>query len=68
MDDQEKFKRNMEKAGYKVEDYNGRWFYHGWAVRCEREEEQAVIRATKVRLQKDQMGLGLIIYPSRGRC
>jgi hypothetical protein len=67
MDDQEKFKKDMERAGYEVEDYNGRFFYRGYAVRCEREQEQDVIRATKVRLQKDQMGLGLILYPVKSR-
>ena len=58
------FRRDMEEAGYEVKDYDGRYFYHGPAVRCERREEQDIIRATKVKLQSDSMGLGTIMYPA----
>jgi hypothetical protein len=68
MDDQEKFKEDMLEAGYVVdEDYGGRNYYRGYAVRCSREEEQDVIRATTVRLQSDSMGLGMILYPTKSR-
>ncbi len=59
------FVTDMEQAGFDVEHYHGRFFWEGPAVRCEREDEQDVIRATKVRLQSDSMGLGTIFYPVR---
>lgn len=58
------FVDDMEAAGYDVEHYRGRSFWTGPAVRAtERDREQDIIRATKVRLQSDSMGLGSIWYP-----
>jgi len=59
------FAEDMEDAGFEVDyDYHGRAYYVGPAVRIERHEEQAVIRATKISLRCDSMGKGLIMYPT----
>lgn len=59
-----RFVRDMEKAGFEVEHYRGRNYYTGPAVRVEGQKEMlAVIRATKITLQRDDMGLGSIWYP-----
>ena len=59
----QQFREDMREAGYEVEEYNGRYFYRGPAVRCD--DLQDAIRATKVRLQSDQMGKhGYIVYPA----
>ena len=60
---QAQFRNDMENAGYEVLFYHGRWFYEGWAVDVEKDELQDVIRSTDVKLQWDEMGLGLIVYP-----
>ena len=58
------FVEDMEKAGYEVQDYQGRFFLTGPAVRVTAPGEyQDVIRASDVELQCDTLGLGLIIYP-----
>lgn len=57
------FTKDLENAGYEVSDYNGRYFYHGPAVSCEKNEFQNIVRKTSVRLQWDQLGLGIIVYP-----
>ena len=56
----------METAGYKWEDYNGRYYYHGPAVRTDEDNGptlQDVIRATKVALQWDNLARDWIVYP-----
>lgn len=57
----------MEKAGIEHEEYHGRFFYYGPAVRTNEKgfpTRQDVIRATKVELQWDNLGkLDFIIYP-----
>ncbi len=54
----------MEKAGREVENYRGRNFYNGPAVRVDESELQGVIRKTRVKIQWDTMGkTGIIIYP-----
>lgn len=59
------FVADMEDAGFEVEHYRGRNFWTGPAVRG---EMQDVARATKVRIQTDSMGLGVICYPvARGK-
>lgn len=60
-----KFTDDMDNGGYGVEDYRGRNFYEGPAVRIDDASElQDVIRATDVQLQWDQLGRdSLIIYP-----
>ena len=60
----EKFIDDMEEAGFDLdEDYHGRYGWTGPAVECETGELQDVIRATPVKLQWDQLGKGLIVYP-----
>ncbi len=63
----EQFVKDMEKAGIEYEEYNGRFFYHGPAVKTKEEgfpTRQDVIRATKVKLQWDNLGkLDYIVYP-----
>lgn len=61
------FARDMEELGLDVEHYHGRFSWEGPAVRIGGRRNdfdlQDVIRATKVKVQTDQMGLGLIVYP-----
>lgn len=59
----QEFQEDMEEAGYEVEEYDGRFYYHGPAVRCDKDEFQEVLSATKVACSWDDMGLGKIIYP-----
>jgi hypothetical protein len=66
MSDAMQFVQDMEDAGFEVSDYHGRFYWHGPAVSCDRDEHQEVIRATSVRLQHDQLGLGVIVYPVNG--
>lgn len=62
--DYNRFVEELREANYRVEDYNGRYFYHGPAVRADDEDSmQGVIRATTVTLQWDSMGMGYILYP-----
>lgn len=63
------FVRDMENAGFTVEHYRGRMFWEGPAVRTTRDyDEDDIVRATEVRLQRDDMGLGAIRYPhQRGK-
>ena len=66
----ERFIKDMEKAGIEYDgEYNGRFFYHGPAVRTNEKgfpTRQDVIRATKVEVQWDNLGLDFIIYPVFG--
>jgi hypothetical protein len=58
------FVADMEEAGYEVQDYQGRFYWTGPAVRVrDPGEYQDIVRSTDVRLQYDQLGLGLVIYP-----
>lgn len=57
------FTDDLEAAGYQVEPYRGRFYYHGPAVRIAKDELQDVIRATSLPLQWDQLGKGLVVYP-----
>lgn len=62
--DHEQFRIDMEEAGFKVEEYRGRFYWQGPSVEVDRDELQDVIRATKVKLQSDNMGRdGLVVYP-----
>lgn len=65
-----KFIKDMEKSGIPWEHYKGRWFWEGPAVRTssvetEDTEEalQVIMGSTKVPLQRDNMGLGWVLYP-----
>jgi len=57
----ERFVRECREAGLEVEHYEGRFFYTGPAVRTK--DVQEVIRATRVKVQWDNLGLGYIVYP-----
>lgn len=57
----EQFKRDMKKAGLKVIDYKGRFFYDGPAVVVS--DIQDAIRKTHVPVQWDNMGLDWVVYP-----
>lgn len=59
----QEFAEDMKDAGYKVEEYRGRFFYYGPAVRCDSEEFKDVLAATTVACSWDDMGLGKIVYP-----
>ena len=62
----EQFVKDMEKAGIEHEEYHGKFFYHGPAVKTKEEgfpTRQDVIRATKVKVQWDNYGLDFIVYP-----
>jgi hypothetical protein len=63
--DYERFVKDMEKAGIEHRDeYHGRFYYVGPTVDCkDMDAVEDVIRATKVRLNRDQLGLGYIVYP-----
>jgi hypothetical protein len=68
--DRPKFRRFVEEltaAGFedRLSHYRGRNYYEGPAVEVDRDDEQAVIRATSMRLRSDNMGRdGLIFYPA----
>lgn len=68
-DQYEQFVEDMEKAGIDYEEYHGRFFYHGPAVRTNENgfpTREDVIRATKVKLQWDNLGLSdFIVYPRK---
>lgn len=55
------FVADMKELDLEVEDYKGRFYYHGPAVRCD--DPQEVIKKTSVSCQWDSMGLGYIVYP-----
>lgn len=57
----EKFKREMEEAGLEVENYKGRFFWEGPAVRTD--DLQEALAKTTVTCQWDNLGLGWIVYP-----
>lgn len=64
----EKFVQDMNEAGYETKYYRGRFFYQGPAVKCEQDELQDIIRATRIVLQWDDLGrTGLVIYPKGER-
>ena len=63
----EQFVEDMESAGIEYEEYKGRFFYRGPAVRTNEKgfpTRQDVIRATKVKVQWDNLGLDFVVYPA----
>jgi len=61
------FVRDMEDAGIEVRTYSGRFMYGKQcpAVACDGNREvstQDVMGATKVKLSRDSLGLGTILY------
>lgn len=64
--DPERFRQDMEDAGYEVQDYRGRSFWKGPAVYTDEDEgptRQDVIRATSVKLMWDDMGRHFVVHP-----
>lgn len=62
-----KFVEDMNEQGFKVRHYHGRWYYSGPAVETSRRDDidlQDIMRATKVRLRTDNLGLETIVYPA----
>ena len=57
----QKFSDDCLNEGFEVVAYRGRYNYRGPAVSCG--DIQAVIRATTVDVQWDQLGKGYIVYP-----
>lgn len=66
MNQQERYeafrKTFSELDGFRTE-YQGRYFYVGPAVVCEKSALQAVIKESPVVVQWDSMGMDLIVYP-----
>lgn len=62
---QKQFREDMAAADREVGFYSGRFYYRGWATEAEDLDDlQAIIRATDVLLQWDQLGKdGFIVYP-----
>lgn len=63
-----KFIRDMEANGFKWEEYRGRFYYHGPAVRTDEQglrgpTLQDVMRVSSVPVQWDNLGLHFIVYP-----
>lgn len=60
----ERFRREMEEDGFEVEEYEGRDFYSGPAVRVgDRDDIERIEEISSCRVRYDQMGLGFIVYP-----
>lgn len=59
--DHNRFVKDMRAAGLRLRHYNGRWFWSGPAVSVDRVQDAQ--KATKVRCQWDQLGMGYIVYP-----
>lgn len=63
----EQFIEDMEMAGIEYDgEYHGRFFYGGPAVRTNENgfpKLQDVIRATKIKVQWDNLGLDFVVYP-----
>ena len=57
-----RFVRDMLEANLEPYHYRGRFFYEGPAVNVD--DTQDAIRATKVKVQTDNMGLGFVVYPT----
>lgn len=60
----EQFRKEVEAAGFEVRHYKGRFFYDGPAVAVDNDDQyHDLVRATNVRLQCDNLGMGKIVYP-----
>jgi hypothetical protein len=60
------FYKDMVNAGFEddVRHYRGRFYYDGPGVTVSHYNMDDVIRSTKVSLQRDNMGLDMILYPN----
>lgn len=60
----QRFVAECRAAGIPVRHYDGRFNYHGPAASTSDDfDEQDIIRATTVNPQRDNLGLGMILYP-----
>jgi hypothetical protein len=62
----EKFVEDMDGAGIRTEDYQGRFFWEGSAVRSDENNGPTlldIIKVTAVPLQWDRVDLNYIVYP-----
>jgi hypothetical protein len=63
-EDHQTFVSEMKSDGRDVEHYNGRNFYEGPSIHCDRSELEDVIRASTVRLGWESLGKsGLVVWP-----
>ena len=61
-----RFVYDMERKGFAVFNYKGRFFYEGPAITCHKHLYHEVIKHTKVQLQHDEMGkTDIVVYPVR---
>ena len=61
-----RFVRDMEKAGYEWYHYRGRYYYQGPAVNTDERNGptlQDVMRATRVKVIRDNMAFDWVVYP-----
>lgn len=59
-----RFMRDMKRAGLRIQEYHGRWYWHGPAVVAD--GLQDVLSRTRVPCQWDSMGRGVVVYPRQG--
>lgn len=61
-----RFVNDMQNLGLDVKHYKGRFFWEGPSVQTSRKHDvdlQDIIKATRVKLQWDSMGLDQVVYP-----
>lgn len=60
------FQDTLTEAGYKVQDYRGRFLYHGPAVFVKDFNEfQEILKHTPCKIQYEELGkTGFVIYPA----
>lgn len=61
-----RFVNDMQRKGYDVHHYKGRFYWEGPSVQTSRKhgvDLDDIIKATRVKLQWDNMGLDLVVYP-----
>lgn len=63
MDSQQQFKHDMEKAGFKIRKYAGRYYYYGYGAEVKSKDFIRAIRSTNIDLHWDNLGYDFIIYP-----
>ncbi len=67
MTDYQRFTHDMDANGFEVREYRGRNFWKGPSVTTDERNGptfQEICGATKVKLQRDNMGLDFIVYPA----
>ena len=65
MTNRERFTKDLVAAGFDVNEYYGRYYYHGPAVSCKNSEDfHKVLASTNAHLQWDSLGQdGWVVYP-----